>query len=306
MKIPGLGALKFHAYTRPLDALDVWLGARRLPEIEKSIHQLSPASRVEAGPSSPKITYLTGNRIFYQTVFSAYSLIVAAQRSFQMTILSDGTLSEQNVALLHELFPGRIAYVSAHTQEEQTEQLFPATRFPTLRRLRTQCALFRKLVDVHGGQTGWNLFVDSDTFFHRRPDRLLEWTVEASLPCYMLDHWSNYGHPVEVLEQIVGTPIIPHVNSGLVGLRSETIEWDRVEFWLTEMEQRGGRLVFFEQGLTAILLSQTQAIALPKNEYVVCPTRGETKRPTAAFHHYAGDSKFRYLRYNVPGQLLAS
>jgi hypothetical protein len=64
--------------------------------------------------------------------------------------------------------------------------------------------------------------------------------------------------------------------------------------------------VFFEQGLTAILLSQTRAIALPKNEYVVCPTRGETKRPTAAFHHYAGDSKFRYLRYNVPGQLLAS
>lgn len=306
MKIPGLGALKFHAYTRPLDALDVWLGAKRLPEIEKSIRQLSPASWTEAPPASPKITYLTGDRIFYQTVFSAYSLIVAAQQSFQFRIFSDGTLSEQNVALLHELFPSLVTCVAVRAQEEQAEQLFPATRFPTLRRLRTQCALFRKLVDVHGGQSGWNLFVDSDTFFHRRPDRLLELIAGASLPCYMLDHWSNYGHPVEVLEQIVGTPIIPNVNSGLVGLRSETIDWDRVEFWLAEMEQRGGRLVFFEQGLTAILLSQTQAIALPKDEYVVCPTRRETKRPTAVFHHYAGNSKFRYLRYNVPGRLLAS
>lgn len=305
MKIPGLGALKFHTYTRPLDALDVWLGRRRLPAISDSIRQLKPLPRPEQPPRY-SVAYLTGDRFLYQTVFSIYSLLKTSQQSFRLRIVSDGSLSEDSISILEHLFPGTVSVEHSTAQDQRIEVLFPESKFPLLRRVRRECALFRKLLDVHGGAEGWQLFVDSDTFFFRSPDLLLRHLQTATTPCFMFDHWSNYGHPVQLLEQLAGHKLIRNLNSGLVGMRSETIDWERLEYWLGRMLDQGGRFVFFEQGITAMLLSLSGAAGLPQQDYILSPSRRETVHPTGVFHHYAGNSKFRFLRFNVPRRLFVS
>lgn len=299
MKLPGLGFLKFHLYTRHVDAWDVRSGRRRLPAIRDRIHRLGP-QRFEptALAAAPAIAFLTGEPFLYQTVYSAASLLRATGQPFRLRIHDDGTLQPASIALLNRLFPGAVEYRDPPDNEARMDALFPRSRFPALRSARDTCALLRKLLDVHGGRTGWQLFVDSDTFFHRRPDLLLQ-HLQAGRDCYMSDHWSNYGHPPEWLERLCGFPVLRQVNSGLVGLRSESIDWDKLESWFAAMDRAGGNFVFFEQGVTALMLSERHAVALPAADYVLGPSRRETARPAAVFHHYAGNSKYRFLRYDV-------
>lgn len=305
MKIPGIGFLRFHLLTKQLAALDVRIGQKRLPALAASIHRLEPLTPVPGAPAPRhEVVYLTGERFLYQTVFSAYSLFRASGLRFNLRIINDGSLSANSLALLEKLFPGVVQIEATADQEARIERLFPRDRFPCLRQSRDEGALFRKLLDVHGGRSGWTLFIDSDTYFHRNPKELLDCMEAASRPCFMQDHWSNYGHAPEFVDEVAGHPIIRLINSGLVGLRSEQIDWDKLERWLAAMRSRPGRSVFFEQGLTAMLLSSLpDPLALPPCDYALSPGRREVLRPSAAFHHYAGESKYRFIRYNVPAPL---
>jgi hypothetical protein len=304
VRIPGLGALKFHLWTRQWDARDVRRGKARLPALRASIRELAPLRfDAEAVRSAPAVSFLTGEPFLYQTVFSAYSLLRRTARPFRLRIHDDGSLTPAGLDLLRHLFPGLVDYETPADTEQRIETLFPRHRFPALRSARDTCALLRKLLDVHGGARGWRLFLDSDTYFHRSPDRLLEFMAAADEACCMRDHWSNYGHPPEFLDRLCGHPVLRHVNSGLVGLRSDSIDWDQVEHWFAAMVAAGGKFVFFEQGVTAMLLSMRPCRILPPDDYVLGPSRAEVARPTAAFHHYAGDSKYRFLAFDVPRSL---
>lgn len=308
MKIPGLGFLRFHLVTRPLDARDVRIGRKRLPAFAESIRRLAPLVASSDLPDSPHaVVYLTGDRFLYQTVFSTYSLYRAAGQRFRIRIINDGSLSPESFALLEHLFPGRVQIEPVTSQEARIERLFPRDRFPCLRQSRDEGALFRKLLDVHGGEHGWTLFIDSDTYFHRKPTDLLGCLQAAAAPCFMYDRWSNYGHAPEVLEQITGHPVIRRINSGLVGLPSDRIDWDKLETWLAAMRARPGTTVFYEQGLTAMLLSTLpDSAGLPAANYALSPGKREVLNPSAAFHHYAGNSKYRFIRYNVPAPLFTA
>lgn len=306
MKIPGLGRLSYYLFHRPRAEAEAREAARLLPEMRASISRLrpivfSPAEIAQA----PEIAMITGDQFLYFTVFSAYSLLRVTGRPFRLRIFSDRSLSPQSTDELRRIFPGLIVHRPPAEHEEYIESIFPEARFPGLRKARAECALLCKLLDTHGARTGWNLFLDSDTFFHRRPDVLLDCMAAGTRPCYMLDRWSNYGHSPEFLERLCGWPIKPNINSGIVGLRSETIDWERMEHWFQAMLAADGRFVFFEQGMTAMLLSAADSVILPPADYILTPAREEVLCPRGVFHHYAGESKNSFVRHQVPRRLFA-
>lgn len=308
MKIPGLGWLHYRLVSRPQARANAREAARLLPEMRASISRLAPISFAPADiAQAPEITMITGEEFLYLTVFCVYSLLRTTGRPFRFHIINDRTLSDHHIAELHRLFPGLVTCPPRAEQDAYVESLFPARRFPTLLKSRNECVLFCKLLDVHGGRSGWRMFLDSDTFFHRRPDALLACMATGTQPCYMLDRWSNYGQPPEFLERLCGWPVVRNVNSGVVGFRSETIDWERMEHWLKAMlavdRERFG---FFEQGITAMLLSKGDSLLLPPQDYVLTPEREEILHPRAAFHHYAGESKYSFVRHQVPRHLFSA
>jgi len=104
---------------------------------------------------------------------------------------------------------------------------------------------------------------------------------------------------------VLGQAVIPRVNSGLIGLPLPLLDWDKIEHWTGALRSLpGGRPVYLEQGLTAMILSTLpDPVALPLADYALCPETREVCRPTAAFHHYAGNSKYRFIRHGVPASL---
>lgn len=305
MTIPGLGWLHYRFVVRPRAQANAREAARLLPALRASVSRLEPIAYPAAeSAEAPEIAMITGAEFFHLTVFSAYSLLRTTGRPFRFRIIDDRTLSAAHLAELHRIFPGLVACRPPEEQDAYVESLFPAQRFPALLRARRECIFFCKLLDVHGGRTGWRLFLDSDTFFVRRPGALLDCMAKGAQPCYMLDRWSNYGHPPEFLERLCGQPVVRNANAGIVGFRSETLDWERMEHWLTAMLTAGReRFAFFEQGITAMLLSANDSLLLPPADYILSPDRAAILGRRGVFHHYAGESKNAYVRYQVPRSL---
>jgi hypothetical protein len=156
------------------------------------------------------------------------------------------------------------------------------------------------LTDVHAGETGWKVVLDSDMLFHRRPDFLLDWLASPDRPCHMLDVGNCYGYSLKLMSDLAGAAIPERLNVGLIGLRSEAIDWERLEHWCGTMIEREGTHYLHEQALTAMLVAGGPRSAAPAEDYVVRPTRAETERPTAALHHYVAESKAWYFRFGWP------
>jgi hypothetical protein len=51
----------------------------------------------------------------------------------------------------------------------------------------------------------------------------------------MTDVADAYGYPLATMERLAGAPIPPRVNVGFCGLRSDEIDWDRLEHWTRQL-----------------------------------------------------------------------
>ena len=306
MRFPGLGLLKYHLLTRPRDAREIQRGKANLPHIRAAVTRLKPLPPPrETTEPIPTVNYLTGSNFLYQTIYSAYSLIALGQATVGLRIINDDSLSSADIEVLHRIFPDRIRVEPLDAQEAIMESIFPRSRFPALRLSRDEGALWRKLTDVHGGRSGWTTFIDSDTFFYRPPVRLFADRQLSAPALYSADHHSNYGLPIPVLSKIIGHSVRERINSGLVKLKSDSIDWEKMEFWLSQMRANAVHPNFLEQGLTALHLSFGAAEALPETDYKLTPSIHEVRRPTAVFHHFAGNSKFRFLCSEHPLRMLS-
>jgi hypothetical protein len=133
--------------------------------------------------------------------------------------------------------------------------------------------------------------------FHRRPDFLLDWLAAPDGPCHMLDVDNCYGYSLGLMAELAGAPVPQRLNVGLIGLRSEDVDWERLEHWCAALIEREGTHYLQEQALTAMLVARGPRAAAPAGDYVVRPTRAQTERPTAALHHYVAESKAWYFRF---------
>lgn len=299
----GLGRLAYWLYHAPRGfvkrcaaegPLNLWLSARGQKAMERAAATL-PSTPTATGDALT-VTFLTGAKFWYQTAFCAVSLLRTAGTPLGIEVLDDGTLSDTDADSLARVLPG----VRIHPIAEVVTRLdayLPADRYPSLRARRLVYPHLRKLTDVHAGRTGWRLVLDSDMLFFRRPDELLNWLATPDRPCHMLDVDNAYGYSAGLLAELAGGSVPDRVNVGVCGLKSDEIDWDKLEKWCRLTLEREGSHYLQEQALTALLLSGRERLALHEVGYLVRPTATETKRPTAKLHHYVAESKAWYFRF---------
>jgi hypothetical protein len=279
-----------------LDAPKIGLGTasvlhyRRLT-IERGARRLPAAQNKQGGDPLP-VYFMTGREHWAMTAFCVYSLVRCSEAGIQPIIMDDGSLSGPARAELQRILPGSM-YLSAQKSDERVQAHLARSRFPALHAMRNGLPLMRKLIDLHAGTSGWKLFLDSDILFFRNPQWMAAWLKRPQEPIYMHDYQNSYGYPPALLEELLGGPMPPMVNTGLCGLRSDAIDWEQLEYWASQLLARQGVNHFSEQCLTAMLLYKTGGIGAP-GDYLVRPSEAESKRPSAVMHHYVAESRTWY------------
>jgi hypothetical protein len=250
----------------------------------------------EPPPTAPEVVFLTGRRFWFQTAFCFWSLCRAAETPLRGVFFDDRTLDAGMCAEARRLFPGSRIHRAEQTEAALDRDL-PASRFPTLRARRLVYPNLRKLTDVHAGASGWKLVLDSDMLFFRRPVLLLEWLAHPSLPLHMADVRDSYGYSAGLLASLAGAAPPSKVNVGLCGIRSDRLDWDRLEHWCSRLQEAEGTSYYQEQALVALLCAGGETVCAPPDDYRLMPGEEECLRPTAVMHHYVDLSKRGYFRH---------
>lgn len=300
-----LGIALYKLYYAPKAFLNICLqwGAINLAltnlgkkQMEKSVYYLQTVT-VNTSVEPLDIYFLTGKKYWYQTCFCAYSMIQQAKVNLRPVIYDDGTLDTEHQQEITRIFPNA-KIVSLATIEARLDEYLPKDKFPNLRERRLQQPLLRKLTDFHVGSKGWKLFLDSDMLFFKPPTFLLNWLKSPEKPCYMVDVFNAYGYSPELMTSLAGAKIPDLVNIGIFGLKSEDIDWEQLESWLTTLLGKEGTHYNVTQCLSAMYLATKDCAIVPAKDYVVLPDQTERMNPQAVLHHYVAESKPIYFRYN--------
>jgi hypothetical protein len=234
--------------------------------------------------------FLTGKNYLFQTLFCIQSLSRVTSEKFSFVLVDDGTFDVQLIEQIHAQLPGATIY----TQEEiQTnlERLMPQHLYPRLYKKRIVYPHLKKLTDIHSiGDNPWKLVLDSDMLFWHEPLEIIAWLNNPSKPLHMLDCVQSYGYPISLMERLCGNNVPGLLNVGIIGLRSDEINWADLDRWINLLEEQGGASYYLEQALTAMLIGNKQATVLDKNAYKVNPTVASN----AILHHYVDLSKKIY------------
>jgi hypothetical protein len=275
----------------PINQWINWQGCRAMTLAAPSL-----PPRPAPAHDAPKVNFLTGKKFWYQTAFCCWSLCHHAGHEFAPVFIDDGTFDAELRAEATRLFPGA-KFLAAAECEARLDAHLPAGKFPALRGQRRSYIHLRKLTDAHAGHDGWRVVLDSDMLFFRRPDALLAWQAAPDRPVHMFDVKNAYGYPEATLVALAGRPLPDRLNVGICGLRSETIDWNKLEFWCARLLAQHGTSYYLEQALCALLLADCTPLRLPAVDYLVMPTESECRAPTAALHHYVAESKRGYFRH---------
>jgi hypothetical protein len=300
--LPGPGRLLYLCFHAPLGRLREHFGdggpAERARTEAGRAAMEAAASRLPALPAppsdAPEVHFLTGRRFWFQTAFLLTSL--APHLPLRAVIHDDGSLDEETGERLLALAPRSRVIGDAETRE-RLDALLPSARFPRLRARREGLVLYRKILDVHAGNPGWNLFLDSDQLAFRRPALLADWLRAPSAALHMTDVGDAYGCPARALDRIAGAPVPRRVNTGILGLRGDSLDWERMEHHCSALDALMRPHYYHEQALVALhLAAQPARLATPPADYVVLPRPPEALAPRAVWHHYVAGSKRWYYQ----------
>ena len=304
LKHLGLGRLAYLLWHAPMGVvrrsiaaggpLEQWRDYQAHTVMTAAAAQLPPQNLPRAA-AGPEIHFLTGARFWDQTALCLYSLQHHAGQALPAVFHDDGSATDPIMDRLGRLFP----HARWRRQVEIVATLdrhLPAARFPVLRERWAKYPNIRKLTDVHVGSRGWQLVLDSDMLFFRRPDFLLAWLAAPTQPLRMVDVEESYGYPPALMQSLAGAPIPPLVNVGITGLASESLDWERLERWCRVLIAAGGASYYLEQALIAMLVAGQPCAVAPAADYIVLPDEAECRDPRAVLHHYVAGSKRWYYR----------
>ena len=240
---------------------------------------------------------LTGRRYWHQTAFCLWSFSKAARRRLAPVIYDDGTLTDEHRGHLERLFPAT-TFVSHLEAAAKLDRWLSREKFPRLRDRWCHYPHIRKIISPHLGSTGPKLVLDSDLLFFRKPTFLLDWLANPDRALHAVDTETAYGYPMNEMSDLAGAPVDPLVNVGLTGLRSEEIDWERLEYWTTSLMDRHGPQYLLEQALVAMMVAGRSPRIAPADDYVTLPTAPESLGCRAVMHHYVAGSKRWYFQHN--------
>jgi hypothetical protein len=304
LRSAGLGRLAYRFWHQPQNrfrdmmAAGGPLEARRTSvargEMEAAARDLAPLMMENDAPPL-QLHLLTGKRFWYQTAFCLWTFARQSGRALAPVIYDDGTLGPEQSEPLARLFPGT-RFVSQAEILARLDARLPASRFPTLRERWQAYPNIRKLTDVHVGQAGWKLVVDSDLLFFHRPAFMLDWLDHPTKPLHAVDCETSYGYPWATLNELAGAPVADLVNVGLTGLDSSSLDWEKLEYWCRRLIEQHGTHYYLEQALIAMQLAGSECAVAPATEYVTKPGEEEARECRAVMHHYVANSKKWFFR----------
>jgi len=264
-------------------------------EMEAAAHKLPPP--LVESQKTVVIHNLTGSRYWYQSAFCLWSFSKASNRLVSPILYDDGSLEKEHIDSLKRIFP-LLKVISAEECLARVDSVLTKSRYPSLRKRRLENPLFKKLIDIHAGQSGWKLQIDSDLLFFRRPNTLIEWYDHPVRPLRAEDLDNAYGYPLSLLNRLSRSPVPERVNTGLLGLRSEEFDWDRLEFYCRTLVEQKGASYYQEQALFALHLAGQECIVPDPSTYVLRPKPPEAIECKAVMHHYVSTSKKWYFSRN--------
>jgi hypothetical protein len=278
----------------PIEQWKTRRGQKAMREAAANLQPLSPSPSPTG--RTWKVCFLSGKDFWYQTLFCFVSLQRQVETRITPVVYGDGTLGTEPRSHIRRVVPW-VEFVGRKEIENRLDDCLPPSEYPTLRERRLEYVHLRKLTDFHAGSTGWKLVLDSDMLFFDRPSLLIEWMRSPEQPLHMRDAVESYGYSRELMEELTDAQIPERVNVGMVGLRSETIDWDVLEYWCREMNEREKSSYLQEQALTAMLVAGQERTVMPRPDYLTLPSVEEGKSPSATLHHYVAESKRAYFQY---------
>lgn len=257
---------------------------------------LPPLAQPRAGRSMD-LYFMTGKDYWYQTAFCLSSLHMVSDVAFQPIVIDDGSIDAQVKADLARVVP----WIRFRQHDEilaTLDKVLPASKYPTLRDWRLRQPLTRKIIDVHCGQTGWKMLLDSDMLFFRRPDWLIDWGEKPGKPAFMVDCVEAYGYSSALRARVGGSSAFPdRANIGFFGWKSEETDFDWLEYAVKTLVAEEGPAYNITQGLTSMMFAGRDCAIAPEHDYIVLPSPEEGRRPTATLHHYVSESKRSYFQH---------
>lgn len=243
------------------------------------------------------VYFLTGKNYLYQTLYCIQSLIKSSAAQFKFILVDDGSFNDALIERVAKQLPGAQVITQARINENLQNAL-PETRYPYLHKKRAVYPHIKKLTDVHTiPGDAWKLVLDSDMLFWHEPADLVRWLNHPKQPLHMIDCTEAYGYSQRLMTQLAGSPIKPLLNVGAIGLKSEAIDWDKLENWVKTLEEQEGTSYYLEQALSAMLIGNADAIILKAEDYIVSPGPDQIKNKTGILHHYVDLSKEGYFKH---------
>lgn len=275
--------------------VEQWRTQRGRAAMEDFAHRLPPLPPAAGTPV--ELHLLSGRRFWFQTAFCLWTFARHAGRPLLPIVYDDGSLTAAWREPMQRLFPAA-RFVERDASLATIDSCLPAERFPCLRERWLRYPNIRKLIDPHLGSHGWKLVIDSDLLFFRRPDLLLAWCDAPQCPLHAVDCETAYGYSRPLMDRLAGAATADLVNVGLTGLRSDGLDWDRLEAWTAALQAAEGTSYYLEQALIAMLVAGRVCTVAPAADYVTLPRPPEVENCHAVMHHYVAGSKPWYFRRN--------
>jgi hypothetical protein len=245
-------------------------------------------------------------------VWSLRSFRAAADQPFRLVILHDGSLSAENIADLHRLFPG--VQMPSHDSLRSSAEQRLGTLAPSVLKLwqREDCFILRKVVDSWlSARQRWVLKIDPDVLFFQRPDELLdpEATLAGRYAAFNAHHSSGhregaYCFDPERLQAQFGLDLPFGFNDGLGVVDTSMVDWALIEQIFAAMPLQPEFLFLASQTIEAIFCRRHGYLPLPMNRYLVEHTDDPVNGSTVA-RHYLAKTRDRLYVEGIP-RLLAS
>jgi hypothetical protein len=296
-----IGKLFYNIYYKPLNQLKYIKrlgGTFNFFRIEKGRKAMSIAASklsVEPQTNELQVWFLTGKKFWELTAFCMYSLAKVTDNIIKPVFVDDGTFDDDLIKKMKIQFPVCEIKTSSEIQKTIAEAL-PLAKYPIINKKRELYPHIKKLTDVHAGSAGWKLVLDSDMLFFKYPGEIISWLKEPTEPIFLREQVCSYHYSINLMERLTGQKILPNLNVGVVGLKSENINWDKLELWIGLLEEKQGNSYLLEQALSAMLVAGEPVLVADEKQYIVMPGEQESKHPSATLHHYVDTSKEWYYK----------
>lgn len=230
--------------------------------------------------------------------WALYSFQHLSEASAHIVIHDDGTLQDKDLTLLRSLFSPITIWRRAAADDVCVSRL-KQLGFERLVRFRSQLVFALKLTDpVLLGRTRSIVIMDSDVLFFKTPTEILNAALSGEA-AYSLNCGDYYCVPESDLSDLIGGPLIPRCNAGLLVVDRRLVDLERWNDYLREprfWNSDGTGEYHAEETLWACELARLKATPLPASYAIGAP-----KPSKFHFGHYHGGGPYHSTLFYTRG-----